>query len=353
MRIIFRSPLPPYRGGIAQFGARLLTELRKLGAETIPWNYSRLYPGILFPGSSQLDRGEERPAGPLHGYDPRSWLKARRLAGNSGADIILSQWWHPFFAPALTASAPRSIPGAAICHNVMPHEGMPFSSSLAGMFLSRQKLLAVHSEGSAEEAARFSGKVLKLFHPVYDQYLSTGLSRENARRSLGLSERSIALLFFGLVRNYKGFDILLEAMDQLPEKYVLLAAGEDYTGRKYHSKRLIRHEGFVPDSQVGTWFNAADIVVLPYRSASQSGIAQIALAFGKPMVVTPVGGLPEVVDHGITGTVSASASPGDLAGAVAACSEFAFSPETRRAIAEKAAGFSWSAYASKLLEALS
>ena len=352
MRILFQSPLPPFRGGIAQFGSRLLLEMEELGADVLPVNFSRLYPHCLFPGKTQLEEGRTYPDGILHGYDPVMWIRARRVLRNLKPDVVLTQWWHPFFAPCFLAGAPGGIPSAAICHNIVPHESVPLAKTLSKKFLKKQKLLAVHSKPAADNARLLGPSVLQLFHPVYDQYLDTGLPRAEARKELGLEEKHTALLFFGLVREYKGFDILIEACDSLPENYRIIAAGENYTGKDYSSERLAWENSFIPDSRVGTWFNAADIVVLPYREASQSGIAQIALAFGKPMVATPVGGLPETIEEGRTGTIAADSSPEALAAAIEKCARFALEEKTAKAVKAKAAEFSWKVYASRLLEAL-
>lgn len=353
MKILLLSPFPPWRGGIAQFGERLLGALRKVNPDTSDINYSRLYPPPLFPGKTQLEEGEGYPEGILHGYNPVRWAVTRRQIKSMRPDLVITQWWHPFFAPCLSASVPREIKSAAICHNVIPHEGFPFSASLAKCFLERQNLLAVHSEKSLSEAAALAPEKVKLFHPVYNQYLGTGLDRTSARAELGLEDRHTALLFFGLVRDYKGFDILIDACEQLPDNYRIIAAGENYTGKSFSSDRMVWNNSFIPDREVGTWFNAADIVVLPYRSATQSGIAQIALAFGKTLVVTPEGGLPETVDHGVTGCIADQVSSESLAEAILKCSEFTGKPQTTAAIAEKAKEFSWGTYVSKLLERIS
>lgn len=211
----------------------------------------------------------------------------------------------------------------------------------------------VHSEQAEREAALTGRRSIRLFHPIYDQYLSTGLPRAEARKKLGLKPEEKALLFFGLVREYKGLDILIEACNLLPEKYRIIAAGENYTDHNYESPRLLWKNSFIPDSDVGTWFNAADIVVLPYRSASQSGIAQIALAFRKPMVVTDKGGLAETIDPGRTGIAAELATPESLAEAILKCSALTGKEITTGRIAAKASEFSWASYTDKLLEATS
>ncbi len=352
MRILLLSPLPPYRGGIAQFGGMLLSELTRRNPDSIGINYSKLYPGPLFPGKSQLEEGSSPPEGLLHGYDPVKWAAARGEIRRLEPDLIISQWWHPFFAPCLRASTPGGIRKAAVCHNILPHESTPLSNILSRVFLGGQDLLAVHSEGAEKRARSISKNVIRLFHPIYDQYLNTGLPREQAREKLGLKEGQIALLFFGLVREYKGLDMLIKACDTLPENFRIIAAGENYTGSDFSSGRLYWENRFIPDGEVGTWFNASDIVVLPYRTATQSGVAQIAMAFGRPLVVTPAGGLPEVVDHHVTGSVAGDITPEALAGAIMECSSLVNKEDTGKRIREKAKGYSWGTYVSKLLEAV-
>ncbi len=353
MKILLLSPLPPWRGGIAQFGRKLLHTLKKVNQNTEGVNFMRLYPPPLFPGKTQLEEKCGYPQGILHGYDPVRWAVARRKIKAMSPDLVITQWWHPFFAPCLSASVPDQVKKTAICHNVIPHESFPLSGNFARCFFEKQDLLAVHSEESLHEAAAFSPKKVRLFHPVYDQYLGTGLDRVSARAELGLESHHTALLFFGLIRDYKGFDLLIDACEMLPESYRVIAAGENYTGKNYKSERLTWNNSFIPDREVGTWFNAADIVVLPYRSATQSGIAQIALAFGKPLVVTPAGGLPETVENGITGFISEDVSSESLADAILRCREIAGRKETVSAIAEKADSFSWETYGKLLLEASS
>ncbi len=353
MKIALISPLPPYRGGIAQFGKMLLSALKNENCDVTGVNYSHLYPDFLFPGKTQYEEGYDRVEGLLHSYQPFSWRKTKQAIKNIKPDLIISQWWHPFFAPCLTAVNPAGIMSVAICHNIIPHESFPFAKTFSKRFFNKQDLLAVHSKPAENQAIATGRKVVRLFHPIYDQYIGTGLSREKARNKLKLKPDQKALLFFGLVRKYKGLDILVEACNLLPEEYRIIAAGENYTDHDFNSPRLLRENSFIPDSEVGTWFNAADIVVLPYRRASQSGIAQIALAFGKPMVVTNKGGLAETVDQGRTGIVADQATPQSLAEAIMECSALAGREITAERIASKASEFSWSSYVKKLLRAVS
>lgn len=353
MKIVFISPLPPYRGGIAQFGKMLVTALEDEGNKVFCVNFSYLYPGFLFPGKTQYEDGYTSSKGSLNSCNPFSWSKTKQKIREIKPDLIITQWWHPFFAPSLTAVNPGGIKSIAICHNISPHESFPLAEFFTRRFFQKQNFLAVHSKQAEEKAKAGGAKVISLFHPIYDQYIKTGLEREEARKFLGIKPNEKAILFFGLVRDYKGLDILIEACEQLPEEYRIIAAGENYTDHDFNSPRLLWENSFIPDGDVGTWFNASDMVVLPYRKASQSGVAQIALAFSKPLVVTDKGGLSETVDNGKTGIIADHATPESLAEAIQECSFLTGSEITTQRIASKAAFFSWSSYARKLLKVTS
>ncbi len=366
------GPFPPYRGGIAQFSLRLHRALSAspLGPRLLPVTYRRLYPGVLFPGTSQRERGEGTDIGALPLIDsllPWQWASTRRRLRRQAPDWFIVQWWHPFFAPALLASIPRGARCAAVCHNVMPHESFPLGRALARRFLGRMDLAVVHGAPSAEELGRLGGgpEVLRLFHPLYDQYLREGLDRDAARRRLGLDRfgpDARVVLFFGLVRPYKGVEDLLEAFPGMPDDTVLVVAGETYGDRRPLEEaaaapetggRLVWRDGFVPDDEVPLLFEAADVVCLPYRDATQSGVAQIALAFGRPLVLTRTGGLPELLEEGVTGTLAEPGDPASLRSALVAALRLSRTEGITLRIRRFAGRFSWSVYAGRLLEAMS
>jgi glycosyltransferase involved in cell wall biosynthesis len=246
---------------------------------------------------------------------------------------------------------------------VLPHEGFPLAKALTRRFLETCGLLIVHSRSDEEEAKMVSprSRVVRLFHPVYDQYLSPGPDGPDAKEALGLDRSRRTILFFGLIRPYKGLEDLLEAAAMLPDGIDLLIAGECYSDRAAIEERIGRPDlsgrvrwidSFVPDDRVGTIFRAADAVVLPYRSATQSGVAQIALAFCKPLVLTRTGGLPELVEEGRTGFLAEPGDPADIARASGAALDLAAEPETAGSIRLFAGRFGWDRYAGALLEAL-
>jgi glycosyltransferase involved in cell wall biosynthesis len=374
MKTAVVGPFPPYRGGIAQFSGRLLETLRGAFPSDMTGavSYRRLYPGFLFPGTSQKDpagwRGEgvaePAPEELLDSLDPFAWPRTRRILTERAYDRMIVQWWHPFFAPCLSRSLPGGVPTAAVCHNVRPHEGFPMGRRLASSFLRRVDLLVVHSASDAEEAERISGRdrVLRLYHPLYDQYLPYSHGRSASRSLLGYSAEDMVVLFFGLVRPYKGLDDLITAMAMLPAEVKLLVAGESYMDRGPMlrsieaaglSGRVRWDDRFVQDREVALYFETADIVALPYRTATQSGVAQIALSFGKPLVLADTGGLGELVDEGSTGCLTPPGCPESLAGAIVSCLRLSLDPDIRERILRKSLQFSWEGYASSLMKALS
>lgn len=369
MRIGIVGPFPPYRGGIAQFSMKLLDTLVQCHPDDdfVPLSYSRLYPSILFPGTSQMEPGApvdgEGPSRIIDSCNPLAWLSARTALEEGRYDRMIIQWWHPFFAPSLMASIPGAIPSAAVCHNVVPHESVLLARKLARRFLGRMRLAVVHS-GTDMEEARSLGmdtRILKLYHPIYDQYHDPHLNREMSREKLGYSGKARLVLFFGLVRSYKGVQDLVRAMGSLPEDVLLLIVGESYSDRRGIldiisnmglSRRIRWIDRFVPDSEVAVYFEAADVVVLPYRHATQSGVAQIALSFGKVLVLTDTGGLSELVDAGSTGYLAEPWSPSSIAESVEAAFSLLLDPGTEDRVRRKAASFSWEEYARELMESL-
>ncbi|MCK5064255.1 MAG: glycosyltransferase [Candidatus Fermentibacteraceae bacterium] len=369
MKIAFAGPFPPFRGGIAQFTARLYDTLTEYYPEHtfVPVSFSRLYPSFLFPGTSQMESSGNKQLSRanrlLDSCNPIHWLSARRFFRENSFDWIIVQWWHPFFAPALLNSIPGDIRTAAICHNVLPHESFPLGHSLTSRFIRRMDLLVAHSASDLEEIVSIMGRsnTLRLYLPLYDQYLNTELDRNSARQELGYSSDAQIILFFGLIRPYKGLMDLIEAMKFLPPDVFLLIVGECYSEKseileairtEELSDRVRWIDEFIPDRQVAKYFLASDVVSLPYRHATQSAVAQIALSFGRVLVLTDTGGLSELVDEGSTGFLAEPAMPLSLSRAVKSGIELSSDPNLQERIDKKASEFSWTAYADRLMDRL-
>jgi glycosyltransferase involved in cell wall biosynthesis len=368
MRVALIGPFPPYRGGIAQFTGILADTMENLGHEVLRISFSRLYPAILFPGTSQFEPEPDCPYPAarrvIDSCWPPSWRTARKLIEQSPPDLVVAKWWHPYFAPALTGVIPRRLceRGVLVCHNVLPHERFPFAVTLLRRLLRRVSGVVVHSEEDAARAREITPdvNVRKLHFPVYSQYDNPDITKDSARRQLGLRPDSTVALYFGLIRSYKGVPDAIEAIEGMRDsKIELLVVGESYSGggelrermrRSPIASRMHRVDRFVRSDEVALFFKAADMVVLPYRHATQSAVAPVALAFRKPLVMTRTGGLAELVDEGSTGFLAQPGNPTDLRRAIESCLELVTDPGLEDRIAEFSRRFDWPSYVKALLE---
>ena len=358
MRICLIGPFPPLRGGIAHYNAQLARELIKRHEVTMI-SFSRQYPTVLFPGRTQFDR--DSPASELtadallDSINPLSWLRAGNRIATIAPDFVVIHWWHPFFGPCLGTTmrtAKRRFRGSVlfICHNVVPHEPFPLARGLTRFALAAGDAWLVHSETDRQdlELLNLRGHTLVVPQPPGKGF-GEPIDREQAKSRLGLT--GTVLLFFGLIRRYKGLPHLLQAMPFVLQKAdcTLLVVGEFYEGKdeclnlittlNLESKvRII--DRFVPDHEVSLYFSAADLVVLPYESATQSAIVPIAYAFERPVIATCVGGLPEAVCDGKTGLLVEPRNPAALASAIIRFFEERLGPAFTRNISQRKQ-FSW------------
>jgi glycosyltransferase involved in cell wall biosynthesis len=337
-RIVIVGPAYPLRGGNALFVAHLFDSLRVDHDVTVV-SFKRLYPTLLFPGKTQMNVSREpvktTPSRQLiDSVNPVTWFRAARWISHRSRrpDLVIFTWWNPFFGPChgVMARLVKRMAGSGIvfvCENVVSHENRWADRFLTRFALSAADYVLVLSEVVAQRIQSLFPDVplRQAALPIYDCYRPASVDRAAARARLGLTRKT--LLFFGYVRAYKGLEYLIRAMPLItPEVDAeLLIVGEFYDDRSRYDA-LVRDLGLgervkivaehVPDEEVGEYFAAADLVVLPYVSATQSGITQVAYAFGLPVVSTKVGGLPEVVRDGETGYIVPSRSESALAGAV-------------------------------------
>lgn len=317
----FLSPAHPLRGGIASSTERLAREFQDQGYRVVIFTFSYQYPPFLFPGKTQYS-GDPAPADldirvMVHSLNPLSWIKTGRAIRREKPELLIVRYWLPFLAPCLGSIARLSgTRNICIADNIIPHEKRPFDRLLTRYFTRAMHGFLALSKAVAEELTAFAGKkpVGYAPHPVYDIY-GEPVDRAEAKKRLGFDPERNLILFFGFIRDYKGLDILLEAMaDPRMEGLQLLVAGEFY-GNEDKYRNLIRdlkieekvsiRDEYIPQDEVRYYFSAADLVVQPYKSATQSGISQLAYHFDRAMVVTHVGGLPEFVEHLQTGYVVA------------------------------------------------
>ena len=340
MKITILGPAHPYRGGLASIMETMARTYMQRGHDVDIITFTRQYPGFLFPGKSQTV--DTPPPDGLHierrvdTVNPFNWLAVGRHLRRSRPDFILMKYWTPFMAPCFGTIA-RMAHGnghtKVICQidNVEPHEHHMVDRPFNRWYLSSVDGFVYMSEQVHRELAAYtSAPAIFSPHPMFENF-GGPVDRGEACRRIGLDTGLRYVMFFGLIRDYKGLDMLIDAWAQLkrdcrlPDDVRLLVAGEFYTSREIYVGQIekaglqddiILHDRFIPDGEVGCYFSAADSLVLPYRTASQSGVTQIAYKFDLPMVVTDVGGLPEIVPDGRTGIVC-SPDAGSIAEAVA------------------------------------
>ncbi|HON18217.1 MAG TPA: glycosyltransferase [Salinivirgaceae bacterium] len=315
----------PFRGGLAVYNQRLAEALSQEGHEVCIETFTLQYPEILFPGKTQYAIWEYNGNVPIlrgvNSVNPINWILTGNRLKKERFDVLIIKYWLPFMAPCLGSIA-RIVKSnqhtqvISILDNVIPHEHRIGDKILTRYFIKSVNGFIAMSEKVAADLRKFDQKKhLKITpHPLYDNF-GEKIDRDEALRRLKLDPKFRYLLFFGLIRDYKGLDLLLEAManPNIKNKPVrLIVAGEFYSeSQKYYQQienlgikeNVIIFPNFIPDHEVNLYFGAADIVVQPYKSATQSGVTQIAYHFEKPMVVTNVGGLAEIVPNGKVGYV--------------------------------------------------
>ena len=338
--IIILGPAHPYRGGgITTFNERLATEFQEQGFEVTIYNFTLQYPSFLFPGKTQYS-DEPAPAHlrilrKVNSINPLNWIKVGRELKKIKPDLIVVRYWLPLMGPALgsilrLAKKNKHTRVVAITDNVIPHEKRPGDTPFTRYFLGACDAFITMSEKVMTDLRRFEPHkpALQVLHPLYDSF-GTAISKETARAALGIAGDTQLVLFFGFIRKYKGLDLLLRAVamlcaDNTLPTMKLLVAGEYYEDENSYQQlidelgirdRVFLHSHFISDQEVKNYFCAADLVVQPYRNATQSGVTPLAYHFEKPMVVTNVGALPDYVADGITGIVS-EPNPEQLAAAI-------------------------------------
>ena len=324
MRIVILGTAWPYRGGLAAFNERLARQFVAEGHEVEMVTFTLQYPGFLFPGKTQYSN-EKAPEGlkivrEMHSCNPLSWLKVGRRLRREAPDLLISCYWMAFFAPCygvIQNIVKRN--GRTRCvglvHNMIPHEPNVLDRCLAPFYVKQTDGFVALSDSVVKDIASLDkeGKP-KTFspHPVYDHY-GDKMDKQAACEALGLDKEKDYMLFFGLVRAYKGLDLLLDAFGKVQDELMnlqLIVAGEFYEDEERYLKqiadnglkdRVIVKNEFVADGDLRKYFGAADLIVQPYRTATQSGVTQVAFHFEKPCLVTNVGGLGEIIHDGRMG----------------------------------------------------
>ena len=360
----------PFRGGIAHYSTLLVRELRKKYAVKFI-TLSRQYPELFFPGRTQYDDSaqkltEENQA-LIDSVNPASWVKVAFALKKEKVDLVVVQWWNPFFGLAFGTivnllTLVSDIKICFLCHNVLPHESTLLDRILSKYAFLRSNYFIVHSDEDRCHLLSMKPNVVvrKNVHPTLSMFGDFAVhEKSQARSELGIAPDKKTLLFFGLIRPYKGLKYLIQAMARVVESTdcVLLVVGEFYESKEEYLS-LIRELGleqyivirdeYVKNEAVSLYFSSADVVVLPYVTATQSGIVQIAFGLNKPVITTNVGGLPEAVEDGKTGFVVDPESPGKLAEAILKFYRGDHEGQFSRRIKENSSAFSWDAEVSSI-----
>lgn len=334
MRIAYLSTFYPFRGGIAQFNADLYEELAR-NHEVKAFTFTRQYPSFLFPGKTQYVTPEDKAKvidseAVLDTANPFSWFSAARRIASWKPDLLIMKYWMSYLAPSLGTTARllrrKGIPSVTILDNVIPHESRFFDKPFSRWFLRQNSGCVAMSEAVLKDLLALAPDKPCILqpHPLYDHF-GEKIGKADARQRLRLDPDRKTLLFFGLIRDYKGLDLLIDAMPMLGAEYQLVIAGESY-GSFERYERQIAASGcadrirvfnrYIGDEEVPVFFSAADLCVLPYKSATQSGITAIALHFDLPLAATPVGGLAESIEKPGIGVMADGISAEALARAV-------------------------------------
>lgn len=359
MKIIMVGPVYPFKSGISYYTGLMCKGLSK-NHEVKVLSYKMQYPKILFKGEQRDSKDDavviENVEYRIHTANPLNWISSARYINAQNPDLVIFQWLHPYLAPCFWSMS-KMIKSRIlfVCHNVFPHERFFLDKRLTKMTLKQGDFFVTHSVSDAEDLKSIvknpNHKVA--VHPAYNFYKIENMSKEEARKKLGIAEEEKILLFFGLIREYKGLKHLLKALPKVREAVKgckLLVVG-DFRNSEAEYRQIIKEEGisdmvsvfggYTPYSQVEKFFAACDLVVLPYESATQSGVIQIAYSFLKPVLATNVGGLPDVVEDEKTGLIVGPCNAEALADAIERFFKENKTEEFREHIRKEADRFSW------------
>ncbi|HPI19789.1 MAG TPA: glycosyltransferase, partial [Candidatus Kapabacteria bacterium] len=321
MKIAYLSSFYPLRGGIAQFNAALYRAFEK-EHQIKAFTFSRQYPNLLFPGKTQyVEKGDNADIIPstavLDTINPLSYYSTAKKILDFKPELLISKFWMPFFAPSLGMVAKslkkKGVKNICIVDNILPHEPKPFDRALINFYVRQQDGFIVMTEQVKNDllSVKHNAKYSLFPHPLYDHFPKK-IEKVTARKELGISNEKKVLLFFGFIRSYKGLDLLVDTLKKLDGSYHLIIAGEDYGTYSSISKQIkeLNIENkvtqivkYISDAEVPAIFSAADVLVLPYKSGTQSGIVGISYHYDLPVIATDVGGLKEMLAPYSTGLI--------------------------------------------------
>ena len=359
-KIVLIGPVYPYKGGIAHYTGLLYRALSKEN-DVYMMSYKLQYPKFLFKKEQKEYSNDtfkiENTDFYINTANPFNWIATAAKIRRIKPDLVIIQWWHPYFSPCYWTICKLlgKIKVLFTCHNVFPHERFPMDRFLTKHVLANGDYFIVQSSQDEADLKTIKKNAVykKTVHPTYNAFKLQNLTMEQGREQLGINADEKILLFFGFVREYKGLKHLLRAMPQVTEKLsdVKLLVVGDFAGDKDDYLKIIQelklescvniYDGYIPDKEVEKFFAASDLVVLPYESATQSGIVQIAYGFEKPVIATDVGGLPEVVLNDKTGYIVAPQRSDELSKSIVNFFSLNKQESFKKGIQEEAYRYSW------------
>ncbi len=368
MKIGYLSTFYPFRGGIAQFNAALLKELR-LENQVLAFNFKRQYPEFLFPGSTQYvtENDKAEPVESIRKLDtinPITYYTTYKAIRKFNPDLMISKFWMPFFGPSLgyvlKSLKKKGVKNIGILDNVIPHEKRPGDNLFTNYYINSNNAFIVMSNTVRDDLLKFKPDAIfkQVLHPLYDHFGNL-IKKNEAREKLGIQQNKNVLLFFGFIRKYKGLDLLLESIRFLPDDYLLVIAGEIY-GSFDEYEQIIKNYNlenkvklfirYIDDGEVPLFFSASDVCILPYKSATQSGILGISYHFGLPVIATDTGGLWEMIEPFNTGIIVREPAPNLLSSAISDYFNLELSSQFKANIEKYKHKASWASLAKEILD---
>jgi len=368
VKIGYLSTFYPFRGGIAQFNAALLKEL-SLANQVLAFNFKRQYPEFLFPGSTQFvtENDNAEPVESIRKLDtinPITYYTTYKAIRKFNPDLMISKFWMPFFGPSLgyvlKSLKKKGVKNIGILDNVIPHERRPGDIQFTKYYINSNSAFIVMSNTVRDDLLKFKPDAIfkQVLHPLYDHFGSL-IKKNEAREKLGIQQNKNVLLFFGFIRKYKGLDFLLESIRFLPDDYLLVIAGEIYGSfdeyeqiiKKYNLENKVKlFIRYIDDGEVPLFFSASDVCILPYKSATQSGILGISYHFGLPVIATDTGGLREMIEPFNTGIIVREPAPNLLSSAISDYFNLELSSQYKANIEKYKHKASWASLAKEILD---
>ena len=367
-RVVIVSPAPPFKGGISDSTINLYNYLSVDYSVKII-SFSRLYPKILFPGKEQKSPGnysDKNISNVIDSINPKSWVEAAKEITKYNPELVLFRYWNPFFAICfisiikLIRRSLNNVKVLGICDNIFPHEKIYLQFFFARQFVSNLDAIITMSAKVSEDfnALSVNIKSTTLYHPLFDIY-EEKIPHYDAKKELLIKKSKKVILFFGFIRGYKGFDIFIKVAKLLEDKrpdITFLVAGELYEKTNYYhdligsSKNIIWHDEYIPNNRIHYYFSASDLLLLPYKSITQSGVVSLALSYKCPVMISNVGSVGDIIKNGQNGIIVDSQLPESYAQRILNYFDSSEPKDLSHSIRNSCSRFGWSDFTKGIID---